>query len=117
MTEKQIIRLMKFPQTDQGNAERLRYIFGNTWKYLPRYKVWLHWNGHRWEGRRTVNMIWTARESFHNLILEIHRLPFPEGYFEQRLCLHVIEWLTRSQKDCHCRMAVKYFKEMIQEEE
>ena len=75
MTEKQIIKLMKFPLTDQGNAERLRFIFGNKWKYLPRYKLWLHWNGHRWEGRRTVNLIWTAGEMFHELILAICRLP------------------------------------------
>ena len=71
MTEKQIIKLMKFPLTDQGNAERLRFIFGNRWKYLPRYRLWLHWNGHRWEGRRTVNLIWTAGDMFHELILAI----------------------------------------------
>ena len=116
MTEKQIIKLMKFPLTDQGNAERLRFIFGNRWKYLPRYRLWLHWNGHRWEGRRTVNLIWTAGDMFHELILAICRLPFPEDFFEQRLRLHVIEWLTRSQAICHCEMAVKYFREMVREE-
>jgi hypothetical protein len=54
---------------------------------------------------------------FRELVLDIYRLPFPEGIFEQRHRLHVIEWLTRSQKDCHRRMAVKYFKEMVREEE
>ena len=71
MTEKQIMKLMKIPLTDQGNAERLRFIFGNKWKYLPRYRLWLHWNGHRWEGRRTVNLVWTAGDMFHELILAI----------------------------------------------
>ena len=116
MTEKQIIKLMKFPLTDHGNAERLRFIFGNRWKYLPRYRLWLHWNGHRWEGRRTANLIWTAGDMFHELILAIYRLPFPEDFFEQRLRLHVIEWLTRSQAICHCERTVKYFREMVREE-
>ena len=117
MNEKQIAKLMEFPQTDRGNAERLRFIFGSKWRYLPRYKVWLRWNGHRWEGRRTVNLLWTAGDTFRELILAIYRLPFPEDTFEQRHRLHVIEWLTRSQADCHRRMAVKYFREMVREEE
>lgn len=47
MTEKQIIKLMKFPLTDQGNAERLRF-FRQQVEVPARYRLWLYWNGHRW---------------------------------------------------------------------
>ncbi len=53
---------------------------------------------------------------FHELILAICRLPFPEDFFEQRLRLHVVEWLNRSRAICHCERTVKYFREMVREE-
>ena len=117
MTEKQIAELIRLPRTDKGNGERLRRLFGRTWQYLPRYKTWMHWDGHCWEGRKTRDLLWAAAEAFQELALEIYRLPVPaDDMSEQRLRLRVIHWLPKSQTDCRRRMAVKYFKAMPGEE-
>ena len=118
MNAKQVMELMKLPRTDAGNAERLRRMFGRTWKYLPQYRSWVHWDGHRWDGRRTGDLSWAAKAAFEKLAMEIFRLPVdPEDEAEQSYRIKIIAWLIKSQIDYHIRMAVRKFKEMLGEEE
>ena len=115
--EKQIIKLMKLPRTDAGNAERLRLLFKNTWKYLPQYKSWMHWDGHCWEGRKTGDLTWAVVDAFQQLAMEIYRLPVPaDDVAEQIYRLKHIAWLSKSQLDYHIRLAVRLFREMCREE-
>ena len=75
MTDSEVKKLMCMPHTDEGNAERLRYMFGKTWKYLPRYKSWLHWDGHSWKGQSTTDLRRAITDAFQQLALAIYALP------------------------------------------
>ena len=118
MNAKQIIGLMKLPRTDAGNAQRLRCMFGRTWKYLPRYRSWVHWDGHKWDGKSTEDLCLAAILAFQKLAIEIYKLPVPfNDETERSNRINIIAWLIRSQIDYHIRLAVKKFKEMLGEEE
>ena len=39
MKRNQVIRLMEYPLTDAGNAERLHEIFGKKWVYMPKFRI------------------------------------------------------------------------------
>ena len=112
MEQKQIHKLMNLPLTDSGNAERLRILFGRSWKYLPQYRTWMHWEKHGWKGRKTESVWWAAAKAFRQLAVEIYRLPMPEDELEQHRRVRIIAWLTRSQINYHTMLAVRYFKEM-----
>lgn len=117
MKAKQVMELMNLPRTDAGNAERLRLYFKNTWKYLPQYKSWMRWDGHRWEGRNTLELNRFVAQAFRQMALEIYRLPVPaDDVAEQHRRVRIIAWLTRSQINYHTMLAVRYFKEMCRED-
>lgn len=117
MNATDVKKLMKMPRTDEGNAQRLHYIFGHKWKYLPQYKNWMFWNGHCWEGRKTADLWWFARDAFRQLAVAIYQLPVPlADEAEQEYRVGIIGWLTKSQNDYHVRLAVKRYQEMLNEE-
>ena len=114
MNEIQVKELMKMPRTDEGNAQRLLYMFGRTWKYLPQYKSWMHWDGHCWKGLKTADLCWAAADAFQQLAMEIYRLPVPhDDVPEQIYRVKIIAWLTKSQIDYHITLAVRRLKQML----
>ena len=118
MKEKQVIRLMKMPRTDAGNAERLLDLFGNTWKYLPQYRNWMHWDGHCWRGCTTADLCGAAANAFRQLAMDIYCLPVPRNDMAERIYrLKVIAWLYKSQIDYHVTLAVRYYKKLLWREE
>ncbi|MBQ3366668.1 MAG: hypothetical protein IJG43_08300 [Acidaminococcaceae bacterium] len=118
MNEKQIIRLMKMPRTDAGNAQRLLELFGNTWKYLPQYRSWMHWDGHCWKGQTTADLRGAAANAFRQLAMDIYCLPVPQNDVAERIYrLKIIAWLYKSQIDYHVTLAVRYYKKLLWREE
>ena len=118
MNAKQVMELMKLPCTDEGNAQRLRCMFGRTWKYLPQYRSWIHWDGHKWDGKTTEDFWLAVILALQKLAIEIYKLPVPNNDETERSNrINIIAWLTRSQIDYHIRMAVRKFKELLGEEE
>ena len=118
MNTKQVKALMKMPRTDEGNAQRLFFLFGRTWKYLPQYRSWMHWDGHCWEGRSTSDLCWAATDAFQKLAMEIYLLPVQQKDVpEQIYRLRILAWLFKSQITWHITLAVRLFKQMLEKEE
>ena len=118
MDKKQVLALMKMPRTDEGNAQRLRTLFGRTWRYIPQYKSWMHWDGHAWEGRRTMDLCWAATDALRELAMEIYCLPVPKNDEPEKIYrLKILAWLFKSLATYHITMAVRLFKQMLMEEE
>lgn len=118
MTDSEVKKLMCMPHTDEGNAERLRYMFGKTWKYLPRYKSWLHWDGHSWKGQTTTDLRRAITDAFQQLALAIYALPVTADEMQEKeRRLMNIAWLYKSQVDWHVTLAVRYYKKMLWRED
>jgi hypothetical protein len=41
--------LLRYPQTDTGNAERLVALYGHSIRFCPDWKKWLVWDCTRWK--------------------------------------------------------------------
>lgn len=41
--------LLQYTLSDDGNAQRLLHIHGDTMRYCPGFKAWLIWDGRRWK--------------------------------------------------------------------
>ena len=61
MRKSKVVTLMNYNLTDFGNAERLHDMFGKTWKYLEKYKTWLHWEDDFELKRRLRIITWLQR--------------------------------------------------------
>ena len=114
MRKSKVVTLMNYNLTDFGNAERLHDMFGKTWKYLEEYKTWLHWDGHHWKSKNTLQACWAAAEAFQTLAEEIYRLPAPEDDFELKRRLRIITWLQRSKCNYRSKNALLFLRGMLE---
>ena len=117
MTKKELKELIDLPMNDFGNAMRLQGFFGKRWQYLPRYKVWMYWDGCRWKGQRTKDIHYEAEAAFRNLAWDINRLPEPKEEWEREYRTEVYFWLTLSQEPVRVKNAVKLYRDMQLAEE
>ena len=112
MKRDQVIKLMEYPLTDAGNAERLHEIFGKKWVYMPGFRKWMQWDGHSLQAVKVEVLHRAAAEAFENLAADICRLPATAGQLEQKQRLEAVNWLLRSRVDYHTVSAVRLLKKL-----
>ena len=112
MKRNQVIKLMEYPLTDAGNAERLHEIFGKKWVYVPKLGRWMQWDGHCLQLVKAEVLYQAAAEAFEDLAADIGRLPAAAGQPEQKQRLAVVNWLLRSRLDYHTETAVRLLKKL-----
>ena len=112
MKRNQVIRLMEYPLTDAGNAERLHEIFGKKWVYMPGYRKWMQWDGHCLQAVKAEALYRAAAEAFENLAADICHLPATADQMEQKQRLAVVNWLLRSRVNYHTKSAVRLLKKL-----
>ena len=52
----------QFPQTEGGNAQRLKKMFGEDILYCPQNKTWYIWDGNRWKSDKVGKIYDFARQ-------------------------------------------------------
>ncbi|MBQ7418315.1 MAG: hypothetical protein IJV18_09595 [Acidaminococcaceae bacterium] len=92
-----IQKLIGFPLTDAGNAERLQLILGRDWRYCPQMKKWLKWSGKNWQETETSVLRVAAVEAFRELCDETYRLPKPADKYERSRRDAVISFIEKSE--------------------
>lgn len=107
----QVIRLMEYPLTDAGNAERLHEIFGKKWVYMPKFRKWMQWDGHSLQAVKVEILCQAAGEVFENLAAAICYLPATPDPQEQKQRMAVVNWLLRSRAPFHTLAAVKNLRQ------
>ena len=112
MKRNQVIRLMEYPLTDAGNAERLHEIFGKKWVYMPGFRRWMQWDGHGLQAVKVETLCRAAGEAFENLAAAICHLPATSDPQEQKQRLAVVNWLLRSRVNYHTLGAVRELKKL-----
>ena len=112
MKRNQVIRLMEYPLTDAGNAERLHEIFGKKWVYMPKFRRWMQWDGHCLQAVKVESICQAAGEAFENLAAAVCHLPAATEPQVQKERLAAVNWLLRSRVPFHTRTAVNELKKL-----
>lgn len=110
MEEAKIIYLMNLPLTDAGNANRLHFLLGDDWKFVPQLGRWLHWNGQRWQEETNGSIRVAAMEAFRNLAADIRSLPGCHDMKEMQHRQKVADGLGRAESIGRIRGALSFLE-------
>ncbi|MBQ9256378.1 MAG: hypothetical protein IJ181_04575 [Acidaminococcaceae bacterium] len=109
-----IQKLIGFPLTDAGNAERLQLILGRDWRYCPQMKKWLKWSGKNWQETETSVLRVAAVEAFRELCDETYRLPKPADKYERSRRDAVISFIEKSENIGKVTSALQFLEGLLQ---
>ena len=106
MESTDVIRLLRFPLTDAGNAERLQVLIGLDWKYVDAIKKWLHYTGQRWEETTPEVLTVDAVKAFREIAKAICAMETPSDKAERQHRENVLNWLEKSENGNKLKSAV-----------
>ena len=101
-----VIRLLRFPLTDAGNAERLALLIGQDWKYVDQIKRWLHYTGQRWEETTPEVLTVDAVKAFREIAKAICAMETSSDKAERQHRENVLNWLERSENGNKLKSAI-----------
>ena len=107
------LKLMNFPLTDSGNAERLEFLIGKDWKYVESIKKWLHYTGLRWEETSPEELTVSAFKAFREIVSAIDSLPKPSDKTERQHRENVTNWLEKSENGNRLQSAIKILQGIL----
>ena len=101
-----VIKLIRFPLTDAGNAERLALLIGHDWKYVNEIKKWLNYNGQRWEETTVEVLTVHAVKAFREITKAICAMEMPSDKAERQHRENVLNWLEKSENGNKLKSAI-----------
>ena len=113
MQKSEIIKIMTFPLTDAGNAERLQTMMAADWRYIPEIRKWLHWNGQHWKEAEQAAVLVDAVESFRQMADAVCKLPRPQDDYERKRRDAVIAFIERSENTAKLRAALAFLEGLL----
>lgn len=105
MQKTETIKIMSFPLTDAGNAERLQILMTADWRYIPEIRKWLHWQGQHWKEVEQASVLVAAVEAFRQMADAVCKLPRPQDEYERKRRDAVISFIERSENTAKLRRA------------
>ena len=113
MQKPEIFKILNFPLTDAGNAERLQTVMAGDWRYIPEIRRWLHWNGQHWKETEQAAVLVAAVEAFRQMADAVCKLPRPQDEYERKRSDAVITFIERSENTAKLRAALAFLEGLL----